>query len=114
MLGFEPEITMLGPIDSAFPNHLTDDVLATLRESLSNVARHARASRVEVLVKVDVTARTLTVQVEDNGIGLPEATKANGGLTNMAARAQSAGGHSTAVRRSEPGTSFIWVIPLPV
>ena len=81
---------------------------------LSNVARHAQASRVEVLVTVDEAAKTLTVRVDDNGIGIPEATKPRGGLRNMAVRAQTAGGHTTTVRTSEPGTSVTWVVPLAV
>lgn len=113
-LRFHPQVTMTGPIDGAIPTHLSDDALATLRESLSNVARHAQASRVEVLVTVDEAAKTLTVRVDDNGIGIPEATKPRGGLRNMAVRAQTAGGHTTTVRTSEPGTSVTWVVPLAV
>ena len=70
VLGFEPEITLIGPIDAAVPPHLSDDILATLRESLSNVVRHARADAVNVLVRVDVDAKTLALQVEDNGVGI--------------------------------------------
>jgi len=43
VLGFKPEITLIGPLDSAAPEQLSDDALATLRESLSNVVRNAEA-----------------------------------------------------------------------
>ncbi len=114
VLGFEPQITLAGPIDTAVPSHLNDDVLATLRESLSNVARHARADEVTVLVAVDLAAKTLTIQVEDNGIGIADAAPAGGGVRNTQDRAKAAGGHATVVRRAEPGTSFTWVVPLPL
>jgi hypothetical protein len=44
------------------------------------VARHAQASRVVVLVTVDEAAKALTVRVDANGIGIPEATKPRGRL----------------------------------
>lgn len=114
VLGFEPEITLVGPIDAVVPAHLNDDVLATLRESLSNVVRHAQADAVNVLVRVDMADKTLTIQVEDNGVGITPAVNPGSGLRNTAARAAAAGGHATVARRQEPGTSFVWVVPLPV
>jgi signal transduction histidine kinase len=113
VLGFEPQLTLAGPIDTAVPAQLDDDVAATLRESLSNVARHARADAVQVLVSVDQSAKTLTIQVDDNGVGIDPDARAGRGLRNAAARAKAAGGHSSVVRRSGPGTSFAWVVPLP-
>jgi signal transduction histidine kinase len=112
VLGFEPELTLAGPIDTAVPGRLHADVLATLRESLSNVARHARANEVNVLAAVDLAAKTLTIKVEDNGVGIAAKAPTGSGLRNATARAKAAGGHSSAVRRSGPGTSFTWVVPL--
>jgi hypothetical protein len=82
-----------------------------LRESLSNVVRNAEADAGDVLVGVDTTAKTLTIQVEDNGVGIdPHVTP---GGRNTVARARASGGHATVVRRSEPGTTFTWVaLPL--
>jgi hypothetical protein len=64
-----------------------------------------------VLVGVHMTAKTLTIRVEDNGVGIdPQVTP---GRRNTAARARASGGHATVVRRSEPGTTFTWVaLPL--
>lgn len=112
VLGFEPEVALSGPIDEAVPLSLHEDVLATLRESLSNVTRHARARRAYVLVGVDPDVKTLTVQVEDDGVGIDPSSAPGGGLVNTQARAAAAGGELT-VRRSEPGTTFAWVVPLP-
>jgi signal transduction histidine kinase len=113
VLGFEPRLTLAGPIDTAVPAQLDNDVAATLRESLSNVARHARADEVQVLVSVDPTASTLTIQVDDNGVGIDPDARAGRGLRNADARAKAAGGYSNVVRRSGSGTSFAWVVPLP-
>ena len=48
MLGFKPKITLIGPLDSAVPEQLGDDALATLRESLSSVVRNAEADAGDV------------------------------------------------------------------
>jgi signal transduction histidine kinase len=112
VLGFEPQLSLDGPIETAVPAQLDDDILATLRESLSNVARHARADEVRVLICADPAAKILTVQVEDNGVGIDPDARAGRGLRNAAARAKAAGGYSSVVRRSGPGTSFAWVVPL--
>jgi len=114
VLGFEPTLTLVGPIDAAVPTSMTEDVLATVRESLSNVVRHARAGAVEVLVAVDEAARTLTVQVTDDGVGIPADAPTGSGLRNAAARARAAGGHASVIRRTTVGTTFHWIVPLPV
>ena len=112
VLGFKPKITLIGSLDTAVPKQLSDDALATLRESLSNVDPNAEEDAGDVLVGVDTTAKTLTIQVEDNGVGIdPQVTL---GRRNTAARARASGEHTTTVvRRSEPGTTFTWVaLPL--
>jgi signal transduction histidine kinase len=114
VLGFEPTLTFVGPIDSAVPASMTEDVLATLRESLSNVVRHAQAGTVDVLVAVDGRAHTLTIEVTDDGIGIASDVRAGSGLRNTAARARAAGGHASVVRRTSLGTTFTWIVPLPV
>jgi two-component system, NarL family, sensor histidine kinase DevS len=114
VLGFEPKLTLVGPIDTAVPGPMTEDVLATLRESLSNVVRHAEAGMVQVGIAVDERAHTLTIQVEDDGIGIPVDAPTGSGLRNTSARARAAGGHASVVRRASCGTTFSWIVPLPV
>ena len=65
MLGFEPTVLFEGPVDTATPEPMATDMLAALREALSNVARHARASHVDVVVAVDTS--DVTLRVTDNG-----------------------------------------------
>lgn len=49
-LGFRPEVRFEGPVDTAIPLEVAAHLLAVAREALSNAARHAHASRVEVVV----------------------------------------------------------------
>lgn len=67
-LGFDPEVRFRGPLDHAVEDSLAAEVLATLREALSNVARHARAGRVEV--DLTVSGGSLHLRVTDDGVGV--------------------------------------------
>jgi signal transduction histidine kinase len=49
-LGFEPRVVFEGPLDARCPDQIAGELLATLREALSNVTRHAAASGVDVRV----------------------------------------------------------------
>ncbi len=110
-LGFAPAIAFNGPIDAAVTDGVDDHLVATLREALSNVARHARASAVQVSVTVADDA--VTLRVADNGVGLPETRTGEGrGLTNMERRAVDLGGTMTAASGPATGTIVVWSVPL--
>jgi two-component system, NarL family, sensor histidine kinase DevS len=110
-LGFEPGVVFEGPLDSLTPDPQAADLLATLREALSNVARHARATTVAVRVAID--GGDLVLEVGDDGVGPPPPGASRGrGLDNMAARAEAYGG-SFELRAGEPGGTVVeWRVPL--
>ena len=111
-LGFEPHLHLDGPIDSAVGEEAAGHLLSTLREALSNVVRHAGASRVDVTVEVSLG--NLHVEVRDNGVGLPPAVQRSGrGLTNMGRRAEGLGGSmSLSPGPGGNGTVLSWRVPL--
>jgi len=108
-IGFEPSCRIVGPIDSSVPSDVAEHLLLTLREALSNVARHAAAMHVDVAV----TAREgwVTVQVDDDGVGIA-AVRHGSGLANMAERAELGGGTFAVERRESGGTTLVWSVPL--
>jgi signal transduction histidine kinase len=111
-LGYRPRVRFNGAVDTIADRAVADQFLAVLRESLSNVIRHADATAVEVTVTAD--SKELGLVVADNGTGLvPGAKPAGGfGLRNMAARAASLGG-TCDIRPNEPqGTVVEWRVPL--
>ncbi len=111
-LGFEPTVTFDGPIDTAVDDALGSDLLATLREALSNVARHAKASRLEV--EVTVGAEDVRLWVRDDGVGIAgDRTGTGKGLANMERRATAHGGHLTVRAGDLGGTILEWVVPRP-
>ncbi|MBX6355212.1 MAG: GAF domain-containing sensor histidine kinase [Micromonosporaceae bacterium] len=108
-LGFRPALELTGPVDSAVPDDLRPDLLAVVREGLSNVARHARASA--ATVRVQVGDGRLLVGIADNGVGAAGAQE-RGGLANMRQRAARHGG-TFDIRPAEPsGTIIEWCVPL--
>jgi signal transduction histidine kinase len=90
------------------PPDLVLDVVAVVRELVTNVVRHARARRVTVAVDV---ADTACVVVTDDGCGLPSVT-VRSGLANLADRAERRGGELTTLS-SPSGTEIRWTVPLP-
>jgi len=110
-LGFEPEVRFSGALDSRVQGHLATELFSTLREALSNVARHARARRAEV--DLSVSADALHLRVCDDGVGIVgKASGAGRGLPNMAERAEYLGGSFSIAPRSHGGTELAWQVPL--
>lgn len=108
-LGFMPELRFEGPVDDDVPEFVRIEVLAMLREALSNAARHARARHVAVAMAV--AEGRLDVTVTDDGQGIP-ATAPRRGLANLAARAEALGGEFTISAVEPTGTQLHWSIPL--
>jgi len=106
-LGIEPQLRFDGAIE-AISDEIAEQLLATLREALSNVARHAHASRVMVIVEADAD---VVLRVTDDGIGMPEAAPLGRGLLNMAQRAQDLGGYLHTSAHGEGGTLIEWRVP---
>ncbi|MER5352155.1 GAF domain-containing protein [Kitasatospora sp. NPDC002551] len=111
VLGFAPRLSMEGLLDTDVPAEVAGHVLAVLGEALSNAARHAAASRVEVALRAAGGQVVLTVA--DDGVGVPEQGRRSG-LRNLAERAGSLGGAFALERPAEGGTRLVWSAPLPV
>src|SRR5215213_8993169 len=109
VLGFTPAVRTHGPVDTAVPEMVGEQVLAVCREALSNVARHARATHVVVELVVD--GKELSLVVQDDGVGLaPDAT--HSGLRNADQRARAMGGGLSLEEAAPRGLRFHWQVPL--
>ncbi len=90
-------------------------VFRIVQEALTNVAKHARATRVKVKIIQD--QGTLLVSIEDNGQGLePEGKKKTGrgfGMLGMTERAATLGGELNVGPAKRGGTELSLRIPLP-
>jgi signal transduction histidine kinase len=109
-LGFSPQLKFDGPVDVAMTERIAEHLLPSLQEALANVAKHARASKVDVLVRA---GSDLLLRVEDDGVGLPPQVDRKSGLHNMTRRADELGGRCTVQRaRRRGGTVVEWRVPL--
>jgi signal transduction histidine kinase len=109
VIGAVPHVTFTGLVDTAVSGVVADHALATLREALTNVGRHAAASHVAVTVAAGDDLRLVVV---DDGRGLGGAGAAGRGLKNMRARAERMGGSLELGTSREGGTRLIWRVPL--
>jgi signal transduction histidine kinase len=109
VLGFTPLVRTTGPLDSAVGGELGEQVLAVLREALSNTARHAEASA--AVVEVEVTGDRVMLSVTDNGKGIP-GDRQESGLRNVRRRAADHGGAVRLLREEPHGTRLEWSVPL--
>ncbi|MFF4223468.1 GAF domain-containing protein [Streptomyces abikoensis] len=108
-LGFPPRLSMEGLLDTDVSAQVADHVVAVLVEALSNVARHAHATRVEVGLRA--TADRVLLTVADNGVGIPEGGRRSG-LRNLAERAEAVGGGLEIESPAEGGSRLVWTAPL--
>ncbi|WP_329314013.1 MULTISPECIES: GAF domain-containing protein [unclassified Streptomyces] len=117
-LGFKPSHRFLGPVDTVVGELVGKNLIAALREALSNAFRHAEASRIEVVVDCTVTLAEgrpgVRLEVADDGVGIAEGGRRSG-LRNLRRRAESLGGSSSygpGIGEESTGTTLVWEAPL--
>ncbi|OON79215.1 histidine kinase [Streptomyces tsukubensis] len=116
-LGFRPAYRFTGPVDVVVGELTGKNLIAALREALSNASRHAEASRIEVVVDADAVladgGRGVRLTVADDGVGVPEDGRRSG-LRNLKRRAEELGGDSWYGPGLGPGgggTTVVWQAP---
>jgi signal transduction histidine kinase len=109
LLGFAPMLQLGGPLDSGVPAGVAEHLLGALREALSNAARHAAATSVEV--RVQLQGDDLSLTVTDNGVGISPGVRRSG-LANLEQRARECGGALSLEPPDGGGTQLRWQVPL--
>ncbi len=109
VLGFVPTITFDGDPET-ITNALREQLVPVLTEAMSNVARHARATRVAIAIKIG--DGVFEVVVADNGVGIDGGAVHGNGLRNLRKRAHSNGGNLTVESRTNNGTMLVWTSDL--
>ncbi len=109
VLGLLPQVSFSGPVDTVVSDPLAEEVLAVLREALTNVGKHARASKVVITI---AAGEELRLVVADDGVGIGDAKAAGLGLKNLRQRAERQGGDVELGTSREGGTRLTWHVPL--
>jgi signal transduction histidine kinase len=104
-LGFEPAVRFSGVLEGTLAGDVAEDLLAAVREALSNVARHAHASSAEVDISSD--SDRLTLSIRDDGVGVAPSTRRSG-LANLGRRAERHDGQLTLEPVAPSGTHLCW------
>lgn len=112
VVGVEVRTSIDGPVDAAISDEVAEHLLATVREALTNVGRHAQAS--EVSVNLSVKGDSCILQVRDNGQGLDESKTGEGGLGlgNLRRRAEKLHGKLVVESLDAGGTLLTWQVPI--
>ncbi|WP_232009803.1 GAF domain-containing sensor histidine kinase [Actinomyces howellii] len=118
---------LVDAVDAAVDTDIADDAVAVVREALSNVARHARASSVRVEVRfTGVLAAgvlgagprpgrgpaAIEVVCTDDGVGLDPAVTRRSGTANISERARRRAGSFVIGPGPGGGTRLVWWVPL--
>lgn len=110
VLGFSPTVRFTGTIDTSASAEISDQAVAAVRELLTNVGKHAKATHVEVAAAV--VDHRLIVTVMDDGVGTHQGVRSSG-LANLQARAvEMGGGFEITVGEHSTGTTARWYVPL--
>jgi signal transduction histidine kinase len=111
MLGARADVVFHGPVDNAVSQRTADNVLAVLREALTNAGKHARATHFGVTLSV---ADAVTLEVVDNGVGIetPPVKSSGLGLVNLRKRAEKLQGVFVVERLESGGTRLTWSVPV--
>lgn len=114
-LGFSPQVELLpspAAVEAwgdAADTDLVDDVVAVVREGLSNASRHAHAEH--VTIRLEIGDADLVVSSIDDGVGIPAERTRSSGLANLEARAQRWGGTFTIADGPTGGAITSWRVP---
>ncbi|MER5257689.1 MULTISPECIES: GAF domain-containing protein [unclassified Streptomyces] len=116
-LGFKPTHHFVGAVDTVVGELTGKNLIAALREALSNAFRHAGADRIDVVVDGTVTLpdgqQGVRLTVSDDGVGIARGGRRSG-LKNLKRRAESLGGDSwygPGIGEDGGGTTVVWQAP---
>lgn len=106
-LAQKPWVSFEGPVDLVIAGELADDVLAVVREALTNIAKHASATKVSLVVAIRNSS--VEIEVENDGAGPPNSRSS--GLNNIRTRATRRGG-AASFTTTDGVATLRWRVPI--
>ena len=117
LTGIRGELRCEGSGFDDLPDELRVTLYRVVQEALTNIAKHARSAS-KVTVTLDVTASSLRMLIEDDGVGfdahagLPPSTSGGFGLLGMRERLLPFGGELLV--KSAPGKGTVLTVRVPI
>lgn len=106
--GIATSVRVAGPL-GIVAQHISENAEAVASEAISNAVRHANPSHIDVIVTVN---DKFSVEITDDGDGIPEGNMRRSGLANMQRRAENLGGECAISSAPGSGTSVRWTVPV--
>jgi len=109
-VGFELGVSFDGAVNTAVSEKVAEHLMATIREAVTNIERHAHAT--EATIALSANDGHCQLRVADNGRGLDGNGRDGGlGLTNMRRRAEKLNGEFDLMSAPTGGTVLMWRVP---
>jgi signal transduction histidine kinase len=111
VLGRTPRVRFQGPLDTVVADRVGEHLVPVVREVLTNIAKHAAATDVELELSVD--RDDVQLRVVDDGVGIDPGATPGFGLRNLRERAAALGGRfETSSGPDGLGTVVVWRVPV--
>ncbi len=112
VVGFEVRVSFDGPVDTAISDSISEHLLAVIRETVTNIGKHAEATTATVAVSVEEGQCILRVVDDGKGIGDSPEQSGGLGLGNLRRRAEKLHGSLDVQSPDAGGAVLIWRVPL--
>ena len=110
LVGFELQVSFDGAVDTAVSEQVADHLMATIREAVTNIERHANATNATIALSAN--SGYCQLQVTDNGQGIDGKGREGGlGLINLRRRAEKLHGQFEVASPPTGGTVLMWRVP---
>ena len=110
LVGFDLVVSFDGPVDTMVSERVAEHLLASIREAVTNIERHANATEATILLSS--SDGLCQLWVTDNGRGMDAKTEGGLGLNNLRRRAEKLHGDFEVANNPSGGTVLMWRVPL--
>ncbi len=109
LVGFELVVSFEGAVNTAVSERVAEQLMATIREAVTNIERHANATEASIVLSANDGHCQLVVS--DNGRGMGGSTEGGLGLNNLRRRAEKLLGEFDVSSAPSGGTVLMWRVP---